>query len=179
MRKKRCVSPKMGLAGRLVGVVAAGSMSLALGAQSAGAAHFIDADSVDGGEIRYENETKYDASLAFGVEQWNALGKTDLKKDSAFTFADLQVQDQSKPKGAWAGLYTPSSGADEIYLNTYYLDQYDTTHKRVVVAHELGHAYGLGDHEKVGYANTLMYAYMNDVNTPRTHDVSDWKQEWK
>lgn len=67
-------------------------------------------DSVDGGEIRYENETVYDDSLDWAVVKWNAVGSVDYKKDSATTNADLQVQDTYKSDVAWSGAYVRSSG---------------------------------------------------------------------
>ena len=68
---------------------------------SAVEAHFIGADSVDGCEIRWEDETKYDTERVAAQNAWENLKGSDncvdLEPDVWNTVADLQWKDVDKP----------------------------------------------------------------------------------
>lgn len=72
-----------------------------------------------------------------------------------------------------------------IYVNQYYMDQLDDFHRTYALAHEEGHALGLGhpdDKEHCGYSDTsIMESGHGDVqtkpfNTPRTFDKIELAQ---
>ncbi|MFC8732945.1 snapalysin family zinc-dependent metalloprotease [Luteimicrobium sp. NPDC057192] len=143
------------------------------------AAHVNGYDSVDGGEVRYENETVYDGTLRWALDAWNAVGSVDFKPDGALTNADLQVQDRYEDGADWDGLYKNDAGADEIYFNSAYFDGYTYDQRKAVATHELGHALGLADHTSTSW-HAIMYdhATATGYTTPQAHDKSDYASLW-
>ncbi len=80
--------------------------------------------SVDGKELVYDDFTKYNNSLSHAVKQWKSLNPIDVKADTARTYADVDVSDYTDPADSRAGWFNCSVGADDIRLNTHYMDRY-------------------------------------------------------
>jgi hypothetical protein len=148
-----------------------------LGASPAAAAHTIGNDCVDGNEIRYQDNTKYNASLTRGIDEWNAEGSVDFKPDTATTLEDVEMDDVYEPNAAWAGRVVFSSGSKELELNTYYMDGYSTAYKHNVMIHEMGHCVGIDDHTWSGW-DAIMYEAVRGWQYVHSHDSEDYDVLW-
>ncbi len=143
------------------------------------AAHFSGHDSVDGGEIRYEENTRYNATFKHAKSEWNAVGGVDFKGDSATTNADLEIKDVDRPSAAWAGRYhsRPYPKIDLLELEINYMSNTSGNNMKNVMVHEMGHALGLDDHESTSWKNIMYYA-IRGWTTVRAHDETDYKSLW-
>lgn len=137
--------------------------------------YFLGYDSVDGGEVRWEDETQYDDARVWAMDRWR-LGPIALLKDAWNTNADLEWKDGNYGATGWDGLYVNESGADDIRLNQYYFNTYSDFNKRSVATHEMGHALGLnhGDYGQLMYSCSTC----SGVNTPQSHDLQDYHELW-
>lgn len=170
---------------RMKSAALASSVALAIStiiAPPAFAGHYIQVDSVDGNEIRFENRTRYDQAWGEGRGEWNALNRINIAPDAAFNNTDLIVGDNDRCEAVWAARYTPQGGSgspDYIHANVCFFKDFSLKKKRYAFMHEIGHALGLGDHESYGYYNILMYYTFNDVvlERPSQHDVDDYREK--
>jgi predicted Zn-dependent protease len=161
-------------------------LGLALGllmATSAVAAHFSSQEnSVDSGEIRYEDQTQWDGAKQHSIDTWNACcNPIDILKDDAFHVSDLEIKDYSA-NDSLCGKYNANTGANDMWLNNSYFNSATTDEKLSCAAHEMGHALGLGDHDETQYNDVLMDGcpVCKDpmVKNPQTHDKNDYDQLW-
>jgi hypothetical protein len=173
----------------VVGVVVGLAVSVAAFGGSA-QAHFISVDSVDGCEIRDEDETRWDTERSHARNTWEARknltvtgaakndGCVDIAPDAWYTNADLEWKTANRSDVTWAGLYQNEVSADDIHLNSYWLNQMDSCQRKQVALHELGHAHGLGH----SYAGQVMQPYYDlerpGVCTLQSHDRSDYHALW-
>ena len=65
--------------------------------------------------------------------------------------------------------------AGTIKFNTYQMDNYTTSKKRNVCAHELGHALGLAHNQK----GDIMYAYVSIVTSLSANDKASYNASYK
>ncbi|GLX95269.1 hypothetical protein Hesp01_32190 [Herbidospora sp. NBRC 101105] len=151
---------------------------LAIGASTGVAhamAHYLSGlDAVDEYEIRWTDSTKYNATMSFAHSTWNAQGCINIAQDNSSTVEDLEWIDYSSNDGINAYYDHDFPDADEIYLNTYYMDGFTATGLRNTMAHELGHALGLAH----SYSGQLMYDYSSSITTPQSQDISDYDYLW-
>lgn len=155
---------------------------------SALAGHFLGADSVDGGEIRYEENTKYDGAFTRAVNAWNALGSIDICPDDAAHICDLEVGDYYDETDDSYGYWQPMPGADHLRMNKAVLDPITpdterTQFIRSTMAHEFGHALGIGDHYDSKWHDEILMYYTvhtdcNEIQTPQAHDRADYYDLW-
>jgi len=170
-RVLRCLSPTARL-----GVVSLFVASLLILGASSADAHFNDWDSVDGGEIRYEDNTQWDGARTWSIDRWNGLGSVSILPDSATTIADLEIKDYSANDGL-CGKAGPRTGADQLSLNNSSFQNYNYDQRKACMLHEFGHTLRL-EHS---YADQVMdscpvcttyYMYLQG------HDVGDYRQVW-
>lgn len=139
------------------------------------AGHHIDWSSVDSGEIRYEDNTRYDGALAHGVNTWNNISGVYFAPDDAFSIADVKLYDITGACSApWVGQTAQRTGADPLELNVCLMDQSTTNERYHVVTHEFGHNLGLGDHDGQVYADKMMYGFKTGRLTLHQHDIDDY-----
>lgn len=133
--------------------------------------------SVDGSELTYTLHTRYTTEWARAREDWNALGKIDIKPHSGTAYADVDATDVDRADIGWSGLWESHElGSDDIVLNSHFLSSYSADVKRGVVTHELGHALRLGHRSSPG---AVMYC--NDTRTafaPAAADISAYRAVW-
>lgn len=141
-------------------------------------AHFNEWDSVDDGEIRYEDYTQWDDSRTWAISHWNALNSIDILADSASTIADLEIRDYSASDGL-CGVASARTGADLVKLNSSYYGGATVNQRRACTGHEFGHTLGL-EHS---YVTQLMDSCPVCSNPsaytwPQSHDIQDYRILW-
>ncbi|WP_158983290.1 matrixin family metalloprotease [Streptomyces sp. NRRL F-5193] len=143
--------------------------------------------SVDSGEIRYTEATKYDAARKHAQNAWTAgaaLSKVKIRPDTATTVNDLEWRDYSKKDGhgGYRNQRTGIAQTDYIYLNKHYLDPpgawSEEKFQRSVAAHELGHALGMC--HKAQSVFSLMWKAVADppVEKPSDVDKANYRKIW-
>ncbi|MFD8977195.1 MULTISPECIES: matrixin family metalloprotease [unclassified Streptomyces] len=149
--------------------------------------------SVDGREIAWDDESRFDDARKHAVKVWTAgtLKQVTIKADGATSYADLEWRDTNQTGKGWKSVYgkwDPNAGADYLWLNRAYLDDgkaYGTNeHRRRVAAHELGHALGFC-HKEYGYGQypSVMWAEYGliegkKINGPTSADVKAYHALW-
>ncbi|MFI6339744.1 hypothetical protein [Streptomyces sp. NPDC050535] len=125
-----------------------------------------DRSSVHEWEVRWEDGTRFNDALAHANRAWSAGSLTQVAVRSAGPGAPVELswRDVNRTGPGWKNVYgkwTSRPGVDTIHLNRAYLDdgrrRGDTWARRVVAAHELGHALGFC-HKSAGRYATLMDA---------------------
>ncbi|CAA9426246.1 MAG: hypothetical protein AVDCRST_MAG80-249 [uncultured Rubrobacteraceae bacterium] len=146
-------------------------------------AHSLGHASADGGEIRWEEYTRYDAEHKFGINAWNALGNVTIQRSQSD--ANLEFRDYQDCGDGVLGRWLPGSGADLIAFNTCEMDKINTFDRRGTAVHELGHALGLAHpsgsrKSKYWCKNSVMYysSCTASPNAPQAHDRSDYYSLW-
>ena len=140
-------------------------------------AHFTGYDSVDDCEIRWEDNTKYDTERIAAQDLWESLmvnNCVDLEPDTWNTIADLEWRDANVQNG-WPGWWQRRIGADYIYMNSAYLDDWGLCRRKNTAMHELGHAHGFDDHTISG--NVMYHANANHCSLG-SHDRDDYDSLW-
>ena len=116
--------------------------------------------------LDYAGSTKYLSSVNFGKSLWNAYKAGVIRVSSGSAATDVTLSDYYQSSSAVA--VTSSQGT--IKFNKYYMDTYTIEKKRMVCAHELGHALGLAHN----LSGSIMYAYVTSVNILSVHDKASY-----
>lgn len=165
-----------------VALVTATSLVVTGGIGPAAAADVTPMDhctSVDGGELVYDDFTKYDTSLSHAVNQWNSLNPVNVRADDATTYADLDVSDYTSSSDSRAGWFDCSTGADDLKLNTHWMDGYNTSQKHAVVTHEFGHALKLAHGPEIAVMDACPACYNPNMNNNlQSWDISSYHAVW-
>jgi hypothetical protein len=122
--------------------------------------------------VTYLSYSGYTESLS-AVESWNAVSNCKFRADYAHAVSEYRTY---RSDVAWDGLTTWTGNGQYftsalIYLNDYYLRNYNSIVRQGVIAHEYGHVQGLG-HSVPG---TLMVAYTDQrgsICTPQEDDIN-------
>ena len=105
------------------------------------------------------------------VNIWNNSKSGVIRKDSWNTINDVTISDYYEVSST-AGV---TAKAGTIKFNTYQMDNYTTSKKRNVCAHELGHALGLAHNQK----GDIMYAYVSIVTSLSANDKASYNASYK
>lgn len=143
------------------------------------AAHFLGEDSVDGREIRYQDNTTWDDSRTQAESRWEALpGGVNILPDSATTINDLDIGNYSANDGL-CGFWDGKVGEDVLRLNNSYYNGASTTNRRACTLHEFGHAHGLAHSYNDQVMDDCPVSACGSVYTaPQSHDRSDYASLW-
>ncbi|MEV7342762.1 hypothetical protein [Streptomyces sp. NPDC093544] len=148
-----------------------------------------DRSSVHEEEIRWEDGTRFNDALAHANRAWSTGGLTQVRIRSADSnsTADLRWRDVNRTGPGWKNVYgkwSSGPGVDTIHLNRAYLDdgrrRGDTRARRVVAAHELGHALGFCHKSADRYA-TLMdadFGRLPEDGKPTQDDRRNYRRLW-
>jgi hypothetical protein len=167
---------------RLAALVVASTLVATGGFASAASADVGPLDhctSVDGGELVYDDFTKYNNSLSHAVNQWNSLNPINVKADTATTYADVDVSDYTSSSDSRAGWFDCSAGADDIKLNTHWMDGYNESQKHAVVTHEFGHSLKLGHGPEIAVMDPCPACYNPNMNNNlQSWDINSYHNVW-
>ncbi|MGY3205311.1 matrixin family metalloprotease [Streptomyces sp. TE5632] len=141
--------------------------------------------SVDDGEIRWEDETKFDdarkwAATAWCNDQYN-LKKIKIAPDAWNTVTDLEWKDETRKDVTWVAQWRGRAGADAIVMNRAFLDdgkKYGSkSWRRKAAAHEMGHVLGL-DHKANGTLMSKTIGYVPSNARPAATDRNVYHKLW-
>lgn len=165
---------RMRLRSRITTVLGATVILLAFPIAALG--HFNDWDSVDNGEIRYEDYTVWDGARVHTITEWNALGRVEILPDSSTTIADLEMRDYTENDGycGWAG---PRAGADLVRFNKPLFNNYSVGQRKACFMHEVGHTLGLEHSYSTQVMDSCPVCTTYYV-TPQSHDRQDYYDLW-
>ena len=170
----------------LVKIALAAQLVLLLSAWTA-FAHFLQGDSVNdqSGELRWEDRTRYDDARNYAIDQWDALGRVPILRDSANTPTDLVFRDYRDCGTGVVGNWAPGEGPDSINLNVCSMEKQSKSTQPATLTHELGHALRLAhpsgiDQSEYWRKRSIMYYCSSCVpfSAPQAHDKADYREIW-
>lgn len=141
--------------------------------------------SVDDGEIRWTASTNCKTGYDHANKVWSYRGtRIRIPPGAATTVNDLNYEGFSDTRSAAAGMWSrrPGPAATDLNrCNKARMDTYDAATRRMVAAHELGHALGLC-HKSGSGKNAVSSVMWPDVaqypDTPTDVDKANLKKLW-
>jgi hypothetical protein len=144
-------------------------------------AHFLGNDSVDGSEIRYQDNTQWNDALNHAIGSWEGLtGGVNIAPDAWNTVNDLDIGDYTNTSDGRCGFWQPRTGEDYLRLNGRYFNPYSTSDRRACMTHEWGHAHGLAHSYTDQVMDACPSSWCNSPapTTPQDHDRADYYYLW-
>ncbi|MGW5001548.1 matrixin family metalloprotease [Streptomyces hydrogenans] len=138
--------------------------------------------SVDEGEIRWTESSKYDSLRRHAITEWNRFRKIDIAADGASTVNDLEFRDYHNKNDRAAARWERHGGlgqTDYIYLNKHWLDdvyEREPEYRKNIVVHELGHALGLC--HKADSVDSVLRRNASDKTVPTAVDKANYRKLW-
>lgn len=142
-------------------------------------AHFLGADSVDGGFIHYIEASKWDQSRFWAEARWEELpGNVQIDPRPWNAVTDLEILDYSARDG-YCGYWRSLVGPDAMRLNDSFYNGATETDRRNCTVHEFGHAQGLA-HSMPDQAmdGCPVESCGRSYDRPQYHDKSDHDFLW-
>ncbi|MGW7067118.1 hypothetical protein ACWGII_18865 [Streptomyces sp. NPDC054855] len=145
--------------------------------------------SVDSGEVAWEDESRFDDARRHAHRVWfhRGLDRVRFPADDASRIADLEWSDVATTRPPWRGVlgrWKGLHGTDTLKLNKAYLGAGkpygDTSSRRVIAAHELGHALGFC-HKNPATYRSLMAPNTFDMpsnGAPTSRDRKNYHALW-
>ncbi|MFE4810764.1 matrixin family metalloprotease [Peribacillus simplex] len=115
--------------------------------------------------------SKYSTNFTSGVSVWNNYKSGVIRKDTASTIPDVKISDYSQVSQT-AGV---TSSVGTIKFNDYKMNGYDSTKRKNVAIHEIGHALGLA-HNLNG---DVMYQYVSTKTTLSFNDKASYDAAYR
>lgn len=150
-------------------------MAVLVGLASPAAAHDLGNDSVDDGEIRYEDYTSWDTERIHAISVWNAEGCVNIAPDAWNTVADLELRDYTNTSSSTLAYWQGRTGADLINFNNHWFNQMTSNQRKKTAIHEFGHALRFG-HTSI--SNSVMRQGIISQTSLGAHDISDYDAQW-
>ncbi|MFF5969951.1 hypothetical protein ACFY7C_00330 [Streptomyces sp. NPDC012769] len=137
--------------------------------------------SVDEGEIRWTEATKYDDLRKHAITEWNRFRTINIAADTSITVNNLEFRDYSANdgRGGYYERHGATAATDSIYLNKHLLDGRYKDEPRMrqnIVVHELGHALGLC--HKADTVNSALRKNVSTKHVPTAVDQANYNKLW-
>lgn len=141
-----------------------------------GASYTLGWDLVDsGGHLDWGGSTKYQTDFNDSVNTWNSYKSGVIRKDSVLHLKDVTISDIRLINN---DVGETDGNNKTIKFNTYNIDPMNTTRRRNVCTHELGHALGLGENPNTGnvmyYKSSDSYTLSRDDKDSYNAAVRNW-----
>lgn len=117
-------------------------------------------------------------SLSHAVNQRNALDPINVKADTASTYVDVDVSGYTSSSDSRAGWFDCSAGADDIELNTHWMDGYNKSQRHAVVTHEFGYSLKPDHGPETAVMDSCPACYNPNMNNLQSWDVNSDHSVW-
>jgi hypothetical protein len=149
-----------------------------LGVVATGHGHTRDSATraVCDGQLRIREYIHYDDAFNHMIQAWNIGSGVIVSEVNAEPW-ELRAYEYPE-QGDLDGFYLQPSGVcardGTIHIDEGKMRAKNKSQRRNVVAHEVGHALGIGH----SYSGQLMNDYASSIEVPQGHDRADYRERW-